>query len=925
MPTCPGTPTFRPDLQVRGEAASRPESPAASQVENRAAGGEKRHSGKRGSLSRTPSPSIGGASVFEQVFEASTDSIVCIDPRWNCSFANRAAHALLKSDNLIGKNLWNDFPGNQNEPFASNYRKTMYQRVATEFEAYYAAPLGIWFKVSARPIGDGDDAGIVIFSNDITDRKRAEALGSSYERQLKQVFEATTDAVLMLDRDWRISFLSTRAITFLGRDDLLGKNLWQEFPRAVDSEFSRAFYRCMEQGIEGELEAFYPEPLNRWFAVQVRASDDGIVLFFRDITERMQRAAQLERQRELIAFVQQAARTAIWTMELDTGKLNFDSGSYPVFGHPFSEFGSFQDFLNIVHPDDSAQVIADVARAVATRSLLVDEFRVIDSEGKIIWLEARSQVSVENGVPVRLGGMTIDITERKRSEQALAASEERYRILTELSPQFIWTGSPDGAITYANQGFLDYIGFTLEDVGRDRWPEAFDPADRERVIAAWTHSVMSGEDYNIEARLIAAADGQSRWHWMRAQPLRDDAGTIVNWLGVTIDIHDRKTAADALHQKQLETERQRAELETIYRTAPIGLALYDPVEFRYLRLNDRQAESVGLPLDRVLGQKLHEIAPLPGLERLFQRVMEGQPVRNELIEVDVPQHPEERRFWSVSCSPVYAGDGSIQSITAAYMEVTNQKKAELALIQSEKLAAVGRLASSISHEINNPLEAVTNLLYLIGQSESLNDDQRLYIDSAQSELARVCQIATQTLRFHRQAVRATRVTAEEMVRDVVNLYQGRLANSNIEVLQDYRSATPVLCFENDIRQVLNNLIANAIDAMRQGGRLTIRASDAVDSGGPNGQLRTGIRITIADNGTGMSPAVQARVFEPFYTTKDLNGTGLGLWISEGIIARHHGSIRVRSTDHPRHHGTVFSLFLPHLPESEIETASSSSR
>ncbi|MBW4028809.1 MAG: PAS domain S-box protein [Acidobacteria bacterium] len=863
--------------------------------------------------------------MFEQVFEASTDSIVCIDPNWSCSFANRAAHALLKSDNLIGKNLWTDFPGNQNEPFASNYRKTMHQRVTTEFEAYYAAPLDIWFKVSARPIGDGADDGIVIFSNDITDRKRAEALGNSYARQLKQVFEATTDAVLMLDRNWNLSFLNSRAAGLLGRGDLLGKNLWQEFPRAVESEFSEAFYRCMEHGVEGEVEAFYPAPLNRWFAVQVRASDDGIVLFFRDITDRMRRTAQLEQQRELIEFVQQAARTAIWTLELDTGKLSFDSGSYPVFGHPFSSIGTVLDFRKIVHPEDSAQVTADVARAVEQCSLLVNEFRVIDEQGNTIWLEARSQVSVEEGVPVRLGGMTIDITERKRSEQALAASEERYRILAELSPQFIWTGSPDGAITYANQGFLDYLGFTLDDVGPDRWPEAFDPLDRDRVIAAWAHSITSGQDYDIEARLVAAADGQSRWYWLRAQPLRDASGRIVNWLGVTIDIHDRKTAADAMHQKHLETERQRAELETIYRTAPIGLALYDPVDLRYLRLNDRQAESVGLPPDRVLGRRLHEITPLPGLERLFERVIEGHPVRNELIEVDVPQHPEERRFWSVSCSPVRASDGSIQSITAAYMEVTNQKKAELALIQSEKLAAVGRLASSISHEINNPLEAVTNLLYLIGQSDSLDNDLRFYINSAQSELARVCQIATQTLRFHRQAVRATRVTAEEMVGDVVNLYQGRLANSNIDVRQEYRSATTVLCFENDIRQVLNNLIANAIDAMRQGGRLTIRAYDAVDSGGPGGQLRTGIRITIADNGMGMSAAVQARVFEPFYTTKDLNGTGLGLWISEGIIARHHGSIRVRSTDHPRLHGTVFSLFLPHLPESEIETVSSSSR
>jgi signal transduction histidine kinase len=188
-----------------------------------------------------------------------------------------------------------------------------------------------------------------------------------------------------------------------------------------------------------------------------------------------------------------------------------------------------------------------------------------------------------------------------------------------------------------------------------------------------------------------------------------------------------------------------------------------------------------------------------------------------------------------------------------------------------------------------------------------------YVQIAQSELSRVCQIATQTLRFHRQAVSATRVTAKDLVDAVLNLYQGRLLNSGIQVETDFLISRPILCFENDIRQVLNNLIANAIDAMRQGGRLIVRAHEATDRS--NGDdIRKGVRITIADTGHGMSPAVRARIFEPFYSTKELNGTGLGLWISSGIVDRHQGKLTLRSTDHPVHHGTVFALFLPTLAE-----------
>ena len=173
--------------------------------------------------------------------------------------------------------------------------------------------------------------------------------------------------------------------------------------------------------------------------------------------------------------------------------------------------------------------------------------------------------------------MTIDITDRKRNEEALAASEQRYRVLTELSPQFVWTGSPDGQITYANQGFLDYLGFTMDQVGGEAWLNAFDPDDRLRVLDIWARSVATTEVYDIEARMIEGSTRRSRWWWLRALPLRDEVGKIVNWLGVAVDIHDRKTAADELHLKQLETERQRAELETLYQTAPIGLALFDPV------------------------------------------------------------------------------------------------------------------------------------------------------------------------------------------------------------------------------------------------------------------------------------------------------------------------------------------------------------
>jgi len=878
------------------------------------------------------------AHQLRQVLEATTDSIVSIDRNWKCTFANRAAHAILKTEDLVGMDLWTDFPGNQAEPFASNYRRTMHERIPTHFEAYYPAPLDIWFSVQAQPY---DDDGIIIFSNEITTRKRAETLRDTYARRLDQVLEVTTDAIGSFDRNWTITFANDRARALLHRPDLFGKNLWEEFPAAVDSVFSINYRLTMEQRIPTEFEAFYPAPLNRWYSQQCRPSEDGIVVFFRDITESREAEITVRRQRDLITFVQQSARIAFWTIDLSDWTITFDPGSYPVYGHPFSKLQNLATLRSFYHPDDHDFIVERAEHAVATGEVVVLDFRVFDQFGKILWLEARSKVTYVDGKPVALGGMTIDITDRKHSQEALAASEERYRILTELGPHFIWTAAPSGAITYVNQAFLDFLGLTLLDVAGDRWIRAFDPEDHARARAVWANSVTTGIDYELEARILNHA-GESLWCWLRAQPLRDSSGAITQWLGVCLDIHDRKTAADALQQKQLETERQRAEIETVYRTAPIGLALFDPVDFRYLRLNDRQAEIVGLPPEQILGRTVTDIAPIPGLHEMFQQVADGKPIRAALLQGELPTRLGEQRFWTVNYFPVYNPDGSVQAISAASLEVTHQKKAENALIQSEKLAAVGRLASSISHEINNPLEAVTNLLYLIQQEAHLSSDLRLYVNTAQSELQRVCQIATQTLRFHRQAVRATLIDPSDLIDPVVDLYQGRLANSNILVRPLYRNTRPILCFENDIRQVLNNLIANAIDAMRHGGSLLVRAHNAIDyattpssstdtnHAGANthpaasektpeaSTLRRGIRITIADTGHGISPTTRARLFEPFYTTKDLNGTGLGLWISSGIIARHHGRITLRSSEDPRHQGTVFSIFLPHIAESEIE-------
>ena len=381
--------------------------------------------------------------------------------------------------------------------------------------------------------------------------------------------------------------------------------------------------------------------------------------------------------------------------------------------------------------------------------------------------------------------------------------------------------------------------------------------------------------------------------------LPSDDGIILFFRDITAERSDR----EELLRRREEMERQFAEIEAVYRTAPIGLALFDLDDYHYLRLNDRQAAFFGLKPEQVVGRTLMEMAPIDGLRELFDQVASGgPPVINYPLEGTLVTDPGDYRYWVVSYFPVLSSDGTIQGISAASLEITQQKKAELALIESEKLAAVGRLASSIAHEINNPLESVTNLIYLARTSSSLGQAVG-YLESADHELQRMAAITSQTLRFHKQSTSPQNITGEALMQGVLSVYQGRILNCGATLHTRFRARKPVCCFEGELRQVISNLLANALDAIPSGGSIYLRTRD----GTRQATGEAGLFLTVADAGAGMSRSTLQNIFRPFYTTKGIMGTGLGLWVSKGIIDRHHGGIQLRSRPGK---GTVFTIFLP---------------
>jgi PAS domain S-box-containing protein len=524
----------------------------------------------------------------------------------------------------------------------------------------------------------------------------------------------------------------------------------------------------------------------------------------------------------------------------------------------------------------------------------------VEEEGEVFyapfeaWIRWRT-LPIETGIAIYYQ----DVTELHVVGEEAASVNRQLQQVFDVTTDAVTSLSREWRFTFVNRRAKELLGAGEDLVGGviwNRFPDAVYPGSP--YVENYYKTMNDRVPTTFEAYY---PEPLNKWLRLECRPSAD--GIVVFFR----DISRQKSNEQRLRDQQAEAEKQRAELEAVYRTAPVGLALFEPKEFRYLRVNDRQSEVLGISPAELIGRKIEDVVISKEVTRLFrEKVLKGETVRDYLYETDLWSRPGEVRSFNVNYSPVFGEDGEVRAISAAVLEVTQLRKVEQALRQSEKLAAVGRLASSISHEINNPLEAVTNLLYLVEHEERLPAAAQEYVQQAQAELSRVSQIVTHTLRFHRQANKPTLVTASQLVDAVLNLYQGRLMNSRIEVEAMYRTETRIECFENDIRQVLNNLIANAIDAMRTGGRLVVRAHDA-----RHPVLGTqGVRIAVADSGSGMTPETRQRLFEPFYTTKGLNGTGLGLWISQEIVARHRGELRVRSSQDELGHGTVFTLFLP---------------
>jgi PAS domain S-box-containing protein len=386
-----------------------------------------------------------------------------------------------------------------------------------------------------------------------------------------------------------------------------------------------------------------------------------------------------------------------------------------------------------------------------------------------------------------------------------------------------------------------------------------------------------------------SGNGQIRSLLASASPLFNDSGQVRGAVGAFFEVTERRYMEEAL--------RERAEMLELASEAIMVRDSSGTIHF----WNAGAEALYGWNREEAVGRNAHSLLGTdPVVRAEFAEALKN----GERWQGNLHHRTKDGREIVVACRQAPKKNSAL--ILEINRDITSQRIAEEALRRSDRLAAMGKVAGIVAHEINNPLAAITNTFYLLRNHPSLDDDARYFAQLAEEELARVSHIAKQTLSFYRESQPAARASLASMLDAILELQQPSFLLNKITVEKRYSHDAVALRFSVDLKQVFMNLIGNAIQAMPHGGRLRIKI--APDISAKSGPSR--VQIAITDTGSGVSPEAAKQLFEPFFTTKEAKGTGLGLWISRGIVQKYEGTLDFRTVFGPDRAVTSFRVVVP---------------
>jgi PAS domain S-box-containing protein len=491
-----------------------------------------------------------------------------------------------------------------------------------------------------------------------------------------------------------------------------------------------------------------------------------------------------------------------------------------------------------------------------------------------------------------------DNSTKGNTDEAEDNSSYLLAAIVDSSDDAIISKNLNGIITSWNDAARRIFGYTADEIiGQSSLrliPEELHSEEFE-ILA----KIRAGERIDHYETVRIRKNGERFPISITISPVKDRTGRVVGASKIARDISDRRRSDDS-----------RIRLAAIVDSADDAIISKD-LNGIIRTWNQGAYRMFGYTSEEMVGQSILRLIP----EELHYE--EGEILRKLRLGERI-DHYETRRLKksgdfvdvSVTISPIRNDEGQVTGASKIARDISDRKRMEKVLIQSEKLAATGRMAATIAHEVNNPLESLMNLIFLARQNCSESPKAQGYLLTAESELERVSHIARQTLGYYRDTGRPSEVYLHDLIENVLAVYQSKLLASGISVESTFNDLRKILVSQGEMLQIFSNIIANAIDAMKEGGRLSISLRKTMARDGE------GIQTIIRDEGIGISRDNLERIFEPFFTTKGNLGTGIGLWVTKQLVESRGGQITITSTIEPAKRGTTVTIYIPFAaPES----------
>jgi PAS domain S-box-containing protein len=786
-----------------------------------------------------------------------------------------------------------------------------------------------WFQGSAVPVRAQDGALVrwYYLITDIEDRKRAEDLLRSSERQLRAIVDNIPASIAIHSALGELEFENRTAQEYHGRSS---DDVQQSLASVVHPDDLPALIAAQQRALttgeplEFELRLRRADGAFRWFHMRSRRSadsDDGPSRWYTvgtDIHDRKTAEEALLRSEASLLQVQRLSRTGGWRYDPTTGLVESSPEIQRAYAvQPGEDVSRPPFWFDRIHPEDRPRVQRQFERCVSEKTEYQAGYRIVLPDGSIRYQYATGHpVTNDSGDLVEFIGASMDMTEhwlaaneRSLAEEALRESERNSRLVVDSIPGLFGLLTAEGDLQFVNRQIVEYTGRTLEELKQGGARDCIHPDDLTLVFQILRQSIASGSPYEMVWRL-RRSDGVYRWFQNNGFPLRETSGQIVGWCVLMTDIDDRKHAEDALQKSE---ERWRA----VFENSAIGVALTD-LRGRFLATNSA--------FHRMLGYSEEEMGELTFLELTHEDYRESNwQLVTELLEGKRRQFQIEKQYrrkdgslvWVSNNVSLVPGTTSMPRFIMALSEdITQRKYAEEALRRSQaefahvaRVASLGEMTASIAHEVNQPLAAVVAnghacLRWLSGSPpnvpKAVEAAERIVKDGKDAgEVVRRVRAL-----FKRTAVEKVPLDLGEVIGEVLRLLDSYPARKHVslDVMVD-PDLPPVFADRVQLQQLVLNLMVNALEALEPvSGRVKALSVRSTRAEGHHAV------IEISDNGIGLDDSVAA--FEPFVSTKP-EGMGLGLAICRSIVAAHDGRL---SAERNAGFGTTFTVTLPHRPE-----------